>query len=98
MTTKRHEVRPDTDDEVMVDVDLAILGQEEERFAEYEVQIRQEYAWVSASVFASKRAEILEGFLARPRLFHTDMFHDRYEQRARKNLESSISRLKQFSR
>jgi predicted metal-dependent HD superfamily phosphohydrolase len=75
----------------MVDVDLSILGRDRDRFLEYEEQIRREYA---ASVFASKRAEILERFLGRSRIFSTDWFRQKYEEQARKNLENSISRLR----
>ena len=48
---------------LMVDVDLSILGQNEQRFAEYEAQIREEYRWVPGLIFKPKRAEILQRFL-----------------------------------
>jgi predicted metal-dependent HD superfamily phosphohydrolase len=94
MVTKRHEAEPDSDEAVLVDVDLGILGQGYKRFAEYEDQIRQEYAWVPNPVFVSRRAEILERFLARKQIFATKLFHDKYELRARRNLETSLLRLK----
>src|SRR6059036_2291770 len=43
MATKNHAVDADSDAALMVDVDLSILGQTEERFSEYEQQIRHEY-------------------------------------------------------
>ena len=98
MATKNHEVAGDSDAGLMVDVDLSILGQNEGRFSEYEQQIQQEYAWVPQVVFASKRAEILERFLARERIFVTDWFHNKYERQARQNLKLSISRLRALSR
>jgi predicted metal-dependent HD superfamily phosphohydrolase len=73
---------------------LSILGQPEKRFWEYENQIRAEYAWVDAAIFSQKRAEILETFLTRKRIYATDWFFDRYEQQARQNLEASIARLR----
>jgi len=94
MVTKHHEAEAGSDDAVMVDVDLSILGQGEKRFAEYEEQIRQEYGWVPAVVFGSKRAEILEKFLARKYIFNTDFFRDKYETSARRNLRATIERLK----
>jgi len=94
MATKTHSTDADPDAAVMVDVDLSILGQAEERFWEYEDQIRQEYAWVPNSLFGSKRAEILEQFLARPRIYASDWFHGKYEQTARRNLELSINKLR----
>src|SRR5258708_23918108 len=64
MATKRHEVDANSDAGLVVDVDLSILGQDEQRFSEYERQIRQEYAWVPEGIFASKRVEILQSFVA----------------------------------
>lgn len=94
----RHVAAPeDTDARLMADVDLSILGQEENRFQQYEHQIRQEYLWVPETIFAAKRAEILEGFLARERIFFTEMFFERYEATARRNLLVSIRRWKAIS-
>ena len=61
-----------------------------------EEQIRQEYAWVPEPVFASKRIEILRSFLARKQIFSTEWFRKNYEQQARRNLETSISKLEQL--
>jgi predicted metal-dependent HD superfamily phosphohydrolase len=79
-------------------VDLSILGQDGKRFSEYERQIRQEYSWVPEAVFAAKRAEVLERFLARQWIFATEWFREKYEEQARQNLKGSISRLRGFSR
>lgn len=98
LVTKHHEPGADVDAGVTMDVDLSILGREEKRFGEYEEQVRREYAWVPAAAFAAKRAEILERFLARERIFTTDWFRARYEQRARWNLEASISGLRDSCR
>lgn len=92
--TKRHEPAADGDTAVLLDVDLSILGQPEERFDRYETEIRQEYAWVPEEVFRVKRAEILTTFLARPTIYQTAQFRARYEQGARDNLQRSIDRLK----
>jgi predicted metal-dependent HD superfamily phosphohydrolase len=96
LATKYHEVTVDPDAALVVDVDLSILGQNEERFAEYERQIRQEYGWVLRPIFAFKRAQILNQFLSRPTIFATDWFRSKYEQQARRNLEGSVARLKKF--
>ena len=90
-----HHAQPTTQDAaLLVDIDLAILGAEPERFDEYEVQVRQEYAWVPGPLFRRKRREILEGFLARPRLYATEWFHQRLESPARDNLRRSLARLR----
>ena len=93
LATKHDAEPPSPDAALLVDVDLAILGAAPERFDEYERQIRDEYSWVPGFVFRRKRREILQGFVARPRLYNTTHFRDRYEARARANLIRSIRRL-----
>lgn len=95
VATKLHRTETGPDVGLMMDVDLSILGQGEERFAEYEAQIREEYCWVPVVVFKPKRAEILQRFLDRPRIYTTELFASRYEQTARGNLENSIRNLGQ---
>ncbi|HTR43890.1 MAG TPA: N-methyl-D-aspartate receptor NMDAR2C subunit [Pseudomonadales bacterium] len=97
LVTKNHETGADADAKIMIDVDLSILGRDERRFNQYEEQIRQEYAWVTPEIFGSKRAEILERFLAREHVFSTDWFRRRFEKQARKNLDASIRKLKQMA-
>lgn len=94
LATKLHHGALHLDAPLLVDVDLSILGQSTERFWEYEQGIRAEYAWVAQETFAVQRVEILERFLARPRLYHTDFFFKRYEAQARANLKVSIARLR----
>ena len=90
-----HDALPATDDaRLLVDIDLSILGAEPERFDEYEVQVRQEYAWVPSLLFRRKRREILQAFLARPAIYATAWFRERFEAAARANLQRSVARLK----
>ena len=77
----------------MVDVDLSILGQNEKRFVEYEAGIRAEYSWVTPDSLNAKRAEILQKFLDRGRIYSTQQFFDKFERQARRNLERSIRRI-----
>ena len=90
MATKAH-VAPgdDPDAALLLDIDLAILAAAPARFAEYEKQIRAEYAQVPDADFRAGRARVLEGFLARDRIYVTDAFHDALEGRARSNLQAA---------
>ncbi|WP_409456116.1 N-methyl-D-aspartate receptor NMDAR2C subunit [Massilia sp.] len=85
-----HAAAPHTlhtpDAPLLIDIDLAILGAPVPRFAEYERQIRAEYAWVPPQLYADKRRAVLRGFLERPRIYATPLLHDRLELRARANL------------
>ncbi|MFN7145728.1 MAG: N-methyl-D-aspartate receptor NMDAR2C subunit [Myxococcota bacterium] len=90
--TRHAAVPADDDARLLVDIDLGVLGAPPDRYARYEEEIRREYAWVPADVFRAKRAEILRGFLARPRIYATAAFADR-EAAARANLAWAIARL-----
>ena len=90
----RHAALPEVGDaQLLVDVDLSILGAAPVRFDEYERQIRQEYAWVPDAAFRQARANVLRGFLARPRIFGTPWFANRLEAPARANLARSLHAL-----
>lgn len=82
------------DSQLLVDIDLSILGADEHAYAAFEVSVRREYRWVPSLLFRRKRAEILESFLARPRIYMTGPFHQRYEASARRNLAQAIAALR----
>ena len=87
----RHDAVPEGNDaRLLVDIDLAILGTPPERFAEYERQIRVEYAHIAPEVFEPKRREILSRFLTREPLYQTASLRDRLETAARRNLQQVI--------
>jgi predicted metal-dependent HD superfamily phosphohydrolase len=92
----KHTATPVTPDEQMLgDIDLGILGASEQRFAEYERQIREEYAFVPGFVFRRKRRAILQSFLQRPRIYGTARFYAALERAARVNLQNAVDSLKQ---
>jgi predicted metal-dependent HD superfamily phosphohydrolase len=92
----KHDQKPDRqDDELLLDVDLSILGQNVDVFAEYERGIRAEYSWVNETQYCVKRTAILKRFLDRPTIYHTQFFQNHFEARARKNLTQSIQRLQE---
>jgi len=91
----RHEAPAELDDsKLVVDIDLSILDVDEEAYARFETDVRQEYRWVPGPLFRSKRAEILASFLARPTIYSTTAFRDRYEAPARRNLTAAITALR----
>jgi predicted metal-dependent HD superfamily phosphohydrolase len=93
LATRTHESDGRPDAALLLDIDLAILGQALTRFWQYEDAIRAEYAWVPLEIFRVKRAEILHKFLQRPFLYQTESFQTRYETAARANLAAAIARL-----
>lgn len=89
-----HDVMPeDPDAQLLVDVDLSILGADAERFDESDRQVREEYAHVSDEQYRLGRRAVLNKFLQRPRIYCTAHFHAALETRARENLERAFARL-----
>jgi predicted metal-dependent HD superfamily phosphohydrolase len=84
VATKHRELPTDGDAQLLVDIDLSILGQSEERFDEYERQIRKEYERVPEEQFVAGRAKILQSFLDRPTIYATQFFREKYEAQARR--------------
>ncbi|GGQ39495.1 putative metal-dependent HD superfamily phosphohydrolase [Actinomadura coerulea] len=80
----------DRDGQVLCDADLAVLGAEPERYAAYAAAVREEYAFVPDEFFRAGRAEVLNGLLALPRLFHTPAARERFEERARGNMRTEL--------
>ena len=88
----RHVTLPEEQDErVVVDIDLAPLGAPAEVFDANGNLIRQEYAHLDDAAYVRGRAEILQRFLDRPRIYSTPVFAGRYERQARSNLKRSIA-------
>ena len=78
---------------LVVDIDLSILGQPEAVYDEFERNVRREYWWVSRRRFVEGRTRILRAFAVRPYIYHWPFFRERYEQRARANLERALASL-----
>ncbi|KAF0811322.1 hypothetical protein IGB42_04217 [Andreprevotia sp. IGB-42] len=89
MATCHHAQPLSHDAHLLVDIDLSILGAGAVRFAQYQQQIRQEYAWVPALVFRPKRRAVLLGFLQRPQLYGSAYFNALLEECARANLQAA---------
>ena len=83
----------DIDEQILVDVDLSILGREEDVFWQYEDNIRRECAWVPERVFKQKRSQILRGFLDREYIYHLGVYRSRFEDLAQENLQKAIAKL-----
>jgi pantetheine-phosphate adenylyltransferase len=93
MATKHTAVPVDHATQILVDLDLVILGKSNKEFDVYEVGIRKEYDWVPQADFNAGRSKILQFFLNRSKIYLTELFRSRYESTARNNLERSIKRL-----
>jgi predicted metal-dependent HD superfamily phosphohydrolase len=88
----RHAATPPEGDEeqLLVDVDLQILGASPQRFAQYEAQVRLEYHWVPEEHFRQARVALLKQFQSRPYIFQTRVIRGLLEEQARQNLARTI--------
>jgi predicted metal-dependent HD superfamily phosphohydrolase len=94
LLTKTHQTdAADAAGRLLVDADLAVLGADEADYDCYARAIRQEYAWVDKAAYRAGRRRVLQGFLGRPRLYHTPALFDRLEAAARRNLRRELARL-----
>lgn len=91
--TKNHTAPETADAQIMLDIDLSILGAPPKVYAQFEKDVRQEYKKVPAYIFRKKRKEILQSFLARPSLYNRPYFFERLETQAKQNLSAAIEAL-----
>jgi predicted metal-dependent HD superfamily phosphohydrolase len=92
LATKHEAVAPVSPDAaLLVDIDLAILGQPADVFERYEAQVREEYNWVPDREFAEGRSAVMKMFLDREFIYFTPDLRHRYEVQARTNLAKSIA-------
>jgi len=88
-----HSRKPRTTDEALImDIDLAILGADPTIFDEYERNIRAEYEWVPEDIYRRERTALLKSFLDRERIYQTSLYRRRLEAPARANLQRALSR------
>ena len=93
MATRHHDIPKTPEEKVICDVDLSIFGQDPSEFHQYEKDIRKEYSHISAHQFNRGRKVILEYFLNKDSIYHTDYFRDKYEKKARENLSNALLKL-----
>ncbi|KRB30786.1 MULTISPECIES: hypothetical protein [Mesorhizobium] len=85
------------DASLFLDMDLSILGSAPDAFDAYERAVRREYGWVEEPMWRAGRGAVLKDFLARPHIFHTQEFRQRFEPQARLNMARSLETLQKPS-
>jgi predicted metal-dependent HD superfamily phosphohydrolase len=77
--------------DLVIDVDLSILGRDDLRFFEYEYAVAEEYSGVWSPAYFIARGRFLAALLAAPFIYRTPHFRARYEARARANLAQLLA-------
>jgi predicted metal-dependent HD superfamily phosphohydrolase len=83
----------DADLSLLVDLDLSILAAAPADYRAYAEAVRREYAFVADALYRAGRRRVLEGLLARERIYLTDGLRGGWEQAARANLAAEIADL-----
>ena len=96
MATRHCATVEDPDQQLLVDIDLGILGQSATAFEVYDAAIRREYSWVPDTEYRVGRVAVLRDFLNRDKIYSTERFFKLYESQARTNLINAISGLGQI--
>jgi predicted metal-dependent HD superfamily phosphohydrolase len=92
IATKHSAVPEDYDAKLMLDIDISNIG-DGEKFKEANKLIREEYSSVPDNLFKNGRSGILQSFLDRPGIYLTEFFYNKYEDKAKENILSSIYEL-----
>jgi predicted metal-dependent HD superfamily phosphohydrolase len=93
LTATHRPADDDLDGQLLCDADLAILAAPPQRYDEYTAGVRQEYAAIPDRAFRAGRRRVLEDLLAKDSLFHTEAARERWERRARANVQAEIEEL-----
>ena len=82
------------DAQLLVDIDLSILGAAADRYARFERDVRREYAAVPEELYRAGRSKVLSSFLERFAIYETPYFAERLERQARANLAAALDALR----
>lgn len=79
--------------EILVSIDLSILGAPDERYDEYAKAVREEYVHVPEDLWRTGRAKVLQRFLDAQVIFPDPAFAQWLEGQARANLSRELASL-----
>ncbi|HLN96577.1 MAG TPA: hypothetical protein VK183_13170, partial [Flavobacterium sp.] len=92
LATKEH-LPASGDTAFLLDADMAVLGAAPDVYRQYADGVREEYSVFPDLLYNTGRKKILRHFLSMDRIFSTEYFYDRFERRARLNIQDEIDQL-----
>ena len=93
MATSHNRELCSGDEKIIVDVDLAVLGQPKKEYEKYSKGIRQEYKLVPLFIYKNKRRALLKGFIEKEQIYSCEAFNHSFEAKARRKLLAEIESL-----
>jgi predicted metal-dependent HD superfamily phosphohydrolase len=93
LATKHHEPSENPDTNLLLDLDLAILGGPWETYEQYARQVRKEYGIYPDLLYNPGRKKVLATFLERAAIYKTPTYQAAHEAQARENIAKEITLL-----
>lgn len=81
------------DEQLIVDIDLSVLGAPTSVYEAFERNVRKEYRLVPGFIYRQKRKALLQSFLSRDHIYHLVYFQENFEQTARENIQRALHEL-----
>lgn len=93
MATQHDEKVTNNDEQLLVDIDLTILGAPEHVYDQFESNVRKEYKLVPGFIYRKKRKQLLQSFLDSEHIFNLPYFRSNFENTARDNISRAIKQI-----
>ncbi|WP_066836788.1 hypothetical protein [Rufibacter ruber] len=90
LATKQHQRQPQPDTNLLLDLDLSILGSGWLTYWEYTQLIRKEYSVYPDVLYKPGRKKVLQHFLDQEQIFKTGHFTTLFEAQAKENLRREL--------
>jgi predicted metal-dependent HD superfamily phosphohydrolase len=91
LDTETHEPTNQRNDSLFfLDIDMQILGTDLDIYKQYSQNIRKEYHLIPSLFYTKGRKKVLKHFLEKKQLYFTPVFQQKFEQKARQNIEWEI--------
>lgn len=91
--TKEHKISDNYDTNILLDLDLSILGKSSKEYKTYSENIRKEYQIYPDFMYRKGRKKVLKNILELNFIYKTDYFKQLYENQARENLKLELKQL-----
>lgn len=91
--TKSHVKSDNQDTNYFTDADLSILGKTWDEYSIYTQNVRKEYAIYPDLIYKKGRKKVLKHFLEMERIYKTDYFYQKYEEKAKLNMQRELELL-----
>ncbi len=91
--TKSHAKTTDRDLQLLLDLDLAILGQPSTVYQKYSKNIREEFGYAPDILYKIGRKRVLKKFLDLSSIYQTSFFREQLEEQARENIRVELESL-----